>query len=110
MPRHRFIRLLCQVIGQLHCNVFSEFFNLKQFNMVLNDNETVLDLVLASANCGVSRSLECLLMADLHHPPLDISLRVKNFQSENFPCNSTEIYQFKEANYPPLYDCLFQTD
>lgn len=89
---------------------FSEYLDMKQFNNVLNINETTLDLVLSNANCDVNRSLECLVIEDLHHPPLDISLEISSFQPENFPYNLTEMYNFKKANYPLLYESLFQTN
>ncbi|KAJ8956142.1 hypothetical protein NQ317_014055 [Molorchus minor] len=89
---------------------FSEFYDMKQFNTVVNFNETILDLVLSNRNCNVNRSLECLLKEDNHHPPLDIYIEIDYSRSELFPCNSTATYNFKRADYPLLYDCLSKTD
>ena len=65
---------------------------------------------MSSKDCRVTRSLECLLTEDLHHPPLDVSITINTSQSENFPCNSTEIYNFKKADFPQLYELLFKID
>ncbi|XP_045446631.1 uncharacterized protein LOC123654790 [Melitaea cinxia] len=59
------------LVGTLHH--FLCFSDLKQYNTIKNCNERLLDLVLCSTDCVVSRSSYPLLDEDKYHPALEIS-------------------------------------
>lgn len=77
------------------------FFNLSQYNRVLNSNGYCLDYVLSNnATCQVSLSLLPLVPPDIHHPCLEIVLK---FYKVNKKFRCTEYYDFARANGVQLY-------
>lgn len=86
---------------------FSDFMNLKQYNIIPNNNNHILDLVLSDIECTVSRSDTPLVNEDCHHPALHISLSLDNHRYRGFNVNSDcKHYNFRKANFPALYHCI----
>lgn len=81
--------------------------SLSQFNHVLNAHGRILDLVLCSRWCNVSRSPEFAVREDTHHPAILVDFPFAPSNSGNFIGDITsQSYNFKRANYPALYQCL----
>ena len=72
------------------CNYFLVYFELYQ---VIKDANSI-SLIFVICTCRDNAAKTVVLMD----------------MSENFPCNSTEIYNFKKADFPQLYELLFKTD
>lgn len=81
--------------------------SLSQFNYVQNAHGRILDLVLCSRWCNVSRSLESAVREDSHHPAVVVDFPFTPSNSRDFIGDITShSYNFKRANYPALYQCL----
>nr|CAI5849047.1 unnamed protein product [Callosobruchus analis] len=86
--------------------------NLQQCNNVLNGTNRLLDLVLSNLTCNVQRSIFPLVSEEiLYHPALeivveDVSPKPAAFLSTQEP----SAYNFRRANFPLLYEFLFQAN
>lgn len=106
----------CYVNGQVNASVtalnnFMNFLNLSQYNFVCNTNARILDLVLSTRHCTVLKSEDILVKEDLHHPALLVSLNLDIVKAkEIFPSNFADMFNFRRANYPLIYEQLFNTN
>lgn len=89
---------------------FINFFNLEQYNYILNVNNRLLDLILSNLSCSVQKPISSLLTEDSHHPALCINVCVQNESTNKFPLFSHESFNFKKANFPALYSDLALVD
>lgn len=88
-------------------NSFCNFYELKQYNNIVNANNRLLDLVLSNKSCNVAKSKDILLSEDPHHPALSITIFFKDFVKNNaFPLNNNETFNFRKANFLDLYNHL----
>lgn len=93
----------------LTVNNFCNFFNLRQYNSVLNAQNKILDLVLCNLPCSVERAVDILLPEDSYHPALTIDIEYGEHY-QNFPVHNNNDYNFKRANFNNLYNDLLLTD
>lgn len=106
----------CLINGQDNTHVtalnnFMNFLNLSQYNLVCNSNVRILDLVLSTFQCHVSKSEDILLKEDIHHPSLVVTFDLGVAKPEKkFPSDFTNTFNFRRANFPLLYQQLFNTD
>ena len=96
-------------------NNFSNLLGIDQFNDVVSEYNSVLDLVFSNVNCRINREQIPLVNEDRHHPSLNISLSCKGNiicnSAQNFPVNLTQIkYNFRKANFPLLYDTMLKVN
>ncbi|XP_063931859.1 uncharacterized protein LOC135143848 [Zophobas morio] len=92
-------------------NNFYLFFNLSQYNEIVNSHNRVLDLIFSTNNCLVDRSNEPLVPEDPHHPALDIFIQTNSVLPMKFQMNSSnKIFNFKKADFHKLYNQLVVTD
>lgn len=92
-------------------NNFMSFLDINQYNMVLNGNGRLLDLVFGNFNyCNVNRDSIPLVKEDIHHPSLIIDFKLNIKSTKNFSFNNNTDYNFRRANFHQLYDKLLQTD
>lgn len=91
---------------------FIEMLNLKQFNDVKNLNGRLLDLIFSNIECHVSENEIALSKIDKHHPPLRFTTDCNLVHHEQFKIckNSSNIYNFRKANFPLLYDLILNAD
>lgn len=90
---------------------FQNFLDLRQFNTVKNSNDRLLDLILCNRDCKVERAADVLTSEDLHHPALVTFYNIQNNQTRNkIKHNSDFKFNFKKANFPLLYQTLFEAD
>ena len=90
---------------------FQNFLELQQFNSINNVNNRLLDLVLANKECEVERAVDILLDEDTHHPSIVILYNIRTKQKNNkIIIKPTNYYNFKKANFPLLYQNLFEID
>lgn len=92
---------------------FMNILNLKQYNSVRNQNNRLLDLVFSNINCSVEilRHSDPLVNEDGHHPALDINFEIcATSETNKFPSNSNQRYNFRRANFPTLYNDLTTID
>lgn len=83
------------------------FAGLKQCNYIKNSDERILDLIMATMPCTVSRASDPLVREDPRHPPLSLSINHDIGRNYNFQVNSERPrYNFKKANYIALYNEL----
>lgn len=97
-----------------YMNYFLTFCNLADYNDIVNDKGSKLDIVLVSECVGAVRvctACEGLVeRADVYHPPLDISMtfdyavRAEPIEPSNI--NSTTDWNFNKANFPMLYEMI----
>ncbi|KAJ3643854.1 hypothetical protein Zmor_026539 [Zophobas morio] len=88
--------------------------NLTQLNSVSNTKGHFLDLVFSTFKRCVTTHDTCpLVVEDIHHPALNLELRIeKNASYANFPVctDNNKIYNFKKANFPLLYNDLLNSN
>lgn len=93
-----------------YMNNFSNFFNLTQYNNILNDQGRLLDLVLSNTECEVMHDNAPLVREDVFHPALFVIPKI-NLKSKNFIHNvSHKAYNFRKANYLTLYNSLLDVN
>lgn len=85
--------------------------DLSQCNGVVNHNGRLLDLVLANMSCEVSRDCAPLVPEDLHHPALIVDFQCVCDRSREFKADIVEnMYNFRKADFPALYDAFANAD
>lgn len=90
---------------------FQHFLGLSQFNNVKNNRNRLLDIVLCNKECVVERAADVLIKEDLHHPALTIFLNIRNkHENHKVRHNLCYTYNFRKANFPLLYQMLFEVD
>ena len=85
---------------------FISFFNLSQQNRVTNKMNRLLDLVLCSKQCKVSKANDLILAENDYHPALEIV--VESLKSKTTKYSSTGVleYNFRKARLHDLYNEL----
>lgn len=87
---------------------------LKQVNDVKNKKDEILDVVLVRASCDqilVQREVDWQKKPDGYHPPLAIELKlVVSRQVQDAVASNSVEWNFKKANFPELYECIFNLD
>lgn len=88
---------------------FANFTGLKQYNHIKNADDRILDLVMTSISCDVTREFDPLVREDPRHPPLSVLVRFDSVGYSNFPttCDRPR-YNFRKANLVALYDHMRQ--
>lgn len=90
---------------------FLAFADFNQLNTLPNQYGNILDLVITNVDCAVTRESIPLVPEDLAHPTLSIEINTRSgLSSGGFPCNSNKSYNFNKANYPLMYQLLYETD
>lgn len=90
---------------------FSNFFSLKQFNSIVNENNRLLDLVYSTDQCSVEEAQCVLTKRAIHHPILQISIDLNIESLRPIPRNpSDSSFNFRKANFNSLYDTLVTTN
>lgn len=91
---------------------FLNFLGMIQYNFVPNADNRLLDLVIFNRPCVVNVSDIVLTRVDEHHPPLSIvfthSVSI-NLNRQILKCKSG-LYNFRKADFPLLYQMLFNID
>ncbi|XP_050515099.1 uncharacterized protein LOC126890284 [Diabrotica virgifera virgifera] len=87
----------------------ANFFNLSQYNHVVNHNERILDLVFSNIFCNVYQAIDYVVPMDNHHPPLIIDFSIKKEFNE-IKIDSKQNFNFKRANFIELYNELYLSD
>lgn len=88
------------------CNLL----NLNQRNHVVNSNERLLDLVLASDNCSVEKAEDLMVTEDPHHPALYIKInKLSSHKQSHVDRSGFSSYNFRFADLPSLYTRLLNT-
>lgn len=90
-----------------------EILDLKQHNLIKNENNRLLDLVLyKSEHCKVERAIDPLLREVPHHPALAISLKTdkKSNCDKKLPQIAEWTYNFRKADFPQLYSKMLHSD
>jgi hypothetical protein len=91
--------------------LFMGLLGLESYNGIVNCNNRTLDLVLSSFHVNVSRSHDCLVPEDNHHPTLTISFPLFHTRSDHGDVSDNEEhYNFKRANFLCLYESLRDAD
>ena len=97
-------------------NCFKDFINTvdaKQYNLIPNSNNSILDLILSNieSKLTVSRCDNPVVREDHHHPSLCVALEV-SFPRHNsrFPTDDNFQYNFRRADYNLLYHDLCAAD
>nr|CAI5840326.1 unnamed protein product [Callosobruchus analis] len=92
-------------------NNFMSYFNLSQYNNVLNVSSRLLDLVISNFMCMVEKDCIPLIQIDDHHPALCIKVMDILYRERSFDTNShAKVYNFKKVDFIRLYDALTDTD
>lgn len=86
---------------------FSEFLNIRQYNLIVNTYNRLLDLVFSSSGIVVNKSMDPLIKEDNLHPALEIELCTST-TNKYFSCESR--YNFRRANFPGLYNAILNTN
>lgn len=90
---------------------FMYFLNLNQVNQMLNSSDRLLDLVLCNVDCEIISDNAPLVPVDAHHPALIISFHKIDCKNSQFITNrNKKTYNFKNADFPALYNSLLQID
>jgi hypothetical protein len=85
-------------------NNLSDFFDLKQYNLVRNKDDRMLDLVFGNLKIEVSPCVDALTPEDHYHPSLDITVFIENLkQKPHKSSNQYMAFNFKKANFVGLY-------
>lgn len=88
-------------------NNLCSLLSISQFNYVRNAHGRILDLVLCSRWCNVSRSPDFAVREDSHHPSIVVDIPFALSNSRDFIGDNTSCsYNFKRGNYPALYRCF----
>ncbi len=84
---------------------FANFFSLKQYNLDLNENNRLLDLVYANVDCSVKEA-QCLITKRArHHPALEISVDLNVETLRHIPQNPDDAsFNFRKADFHSLYE------
>ncbi|KAJ3655426.1 hypothetical protein Zmor_014558 [Zophobas morio] len=93
------------------CINFAEFFNLTQWNGVLNRDNRLLDLVFSNFHCFVSKPDELLSTEDSYHPALCVdlsSLKTSKGGNPSGICGGSR--NFRKADLSLLYESMLNTD
>ncbi|XP_063913193.1 uncharacterized protein LOC135129854 [Zophobas morio] len=96
-----------------HClNNFVSFCGFCQYNHILNNYDSLLDLIFSTFPCTVLRSDFFLVPEDPLHPTLLVHIDlVPCKKSNNFCFNSDDAgFNFRKADFPCLYDLLLNYD
>lgn len=88
----------------------AEFYNIDQYNEIVNKNKRILDLVFSSRPVLVERMSEPVVPEDGHHPALSISLNIDRVAAKWFPTIRSNEFNFRKANFLELYSSLSLTD
>lgn len=88
----------------------ANFFNLSQYNSILNVNNRTLDLVFCNKYCKINRAAEILTAEDNYHPALVIETVLPKLKKDKFPLKNLLDFNFKKANFPSLYEDLANVD
>lgn len=93
-------------------NNFLQYTDLIQCNNIVNDSGRLLDLVFSNIDCQITRDNVPLVEEDLHHPTLNVILNNLSFKnSQPFQNHDNyESFNFRQANYPQLYETILDTD
>lgn len=94
----------------LALKMFCNFFELDQYNNVLNLNNRLLDLILCNITCTVEKAQDVLLREDPHHPALSLYILVRSNKGDKIAVNPEESYNFRKANFTLLYEQLSLID
>lgn len=99
-----------QNITSLFSN-FLTYINYKQINLIRNSNERILDFVVVPTSyiSYVERVDSPLLIEDLHHPAISMSIDIKTVHNKR-RLNQSLRYNFRKANFNLLYDALLNID
>ncbi|KAJ8961473.1 hypothetical protein NQ318_014721 [Aromia moschata] len=90
---------------------FMGFYNICQYNEVVNSNGRLSDLVFGNFNCSIGRDNVPLVKEDTHHPSLIINFELDIAITTNFSFNNeNKVYNFRKDNFLELYNQLFHTD
>ena len=87
---------------------FQALINLNQHNRIVNANNRILDVVLATKNLEVqiTKADEPQVAVDLHHPPLEIQVKTIKGKVSFLKPNKTESFDFSKADFLSLYNDL----
>lgn len=92
-------------------NNFIEALDLQSFKVVMNQNNRTLDLVLSNnLNTSATTDNFPLVPVDSHHPPLNITFRVKSCPKFSSSRAYASSLNFAKANFAGLYDDLRRSD
>lgn len=90
---------------------FLDYINGTQYNHIVNQQNRLLDLVLANFTCSVNRDVCPFTKEDsIYHPALHICLQLNFIDSKFLVSDECTKYNFKHANYPLLYTMLQQAE
>ena len=92
---------------------FISFFDMQQLNDAWNEHNYVLDLALSNIECAVNATDLPFVPEDAHHPAFNVTFYSKAINNviSDFPRNSNNRnYNFHRANYPLLYQLIYDTD
>jgi hypothetical protein len=84
-------------------NNVSDFFDLKQYNLVRNKDDRMLDLVFGNLKIEVSPCVDALTSEDHYHRSLDITVFIEDLkQKPHKSSNQHMAFNFKKANFVGL--------
>lgn len=89
-------------------NRFMNYTNLLQYNTIPNNNSRMLDLILSSVKCTVSRCPMPVVKEDGHHPSLDILIDIN--VKPSLKCPNKTVKLFHKADYTSVRSWLAETD
>ena len=89
-----------------------EMMNMGQFNKIPNANGRYLDLIFSNVSCIVSLDDNEISIIDKHHPPLRCEVECTLNSSKQFKkcINSQKSFNFRKANFPLLYESMYNAD
>jgi hypothetical protein len=85
-----------------HFSRFLNFFNMRQFNKIVNSIGRLLDLVVCNKSCRVAKADDVLVPEDNYHPALEITTSWTE-DTHSFPTFSSLNYNFRKADFYSLY-------
>lgn len=88
---------------------FMSYMQLIQYNTIRNVSDVVLDLVLSSIECTVTKSINPLVSEDVHHPALQIKYAMSTAAGDCV-LNRVEQYNFAKGDYLLLYNLMKNVD
>jgi hypothetical protein len=92
-----------------HFSRFLDFFNMRQFNEIVNSIGRLLDLVMCNKSCRVAKADDVLVPEDNYHPALEITTSWTE-DTHSFPTFSSLNYNFRKADFYSLYIELSSID
>ena len=86
--------------------------NFYQSNNILNDKNTLIDLILVSEDLiyEICDPIECIFKKSIHHSPIVIDLGIIEFYNSNADNFAVFTFDFKKANFIGLNNLLLSSD